>query len=114
MSSKDSDPSKPEQIKVRIADSHTPLSKSRMPMSRVTVNFDVGFSNAVYIRGQGSNLRWDAGILLKNVKADEWVWETNEPFHHIEFKVLINDQQFESGANHVLTPGASIRYTPLF
>jgi hypothetical protein len=84
------------------------------PKTRITLNFDVGFPNAIYLRGQGANLSWDKGILLKNVKADEWVWETNVPFTSCEFKVLINDTQYELGQNHTLTCGASIRYTPQF
>lgn len=84
------------------------------PKTRITLNYDVGFSNALYLRGQGANLSWDKGILLKNVKADEWVWETNVPFTSCEFKVLINDTEYEIGQNHTLTCGASIRYTPQF
>lgn len=84
------------------------------PKTRITLNFDVGFSNALYLRGQGANLSWDKGILLKNVKADEWVWETNVPFTSCEFKVLMNDTEYEVGQNHTLTCGASICYTPQF
>lgn len=84
------------------------------PKTRITLNIDVGFSNALYLRGQGANLSWDKGILLKNIKADEWVWETNVPFTSCEFKVLVNDVTYEVGQNHTLTCGASICYTPQF
>jgi hypothetical protein len=84
------------------------------PKTRITLKFDVGFSNALYLRGQGANLSWEKGILLKNVNADEWIWETNVPFTFCEFKVLVNDDTYEIGQNHTLTCGASICYTPQF
>ncbi len=82
--------------------------------TRITIKYDVGFENAVYLRGVGADLSWNRGIKLKNVKADEWVWETDRPFKGGEFKVLVNDTHFEHGENHPLTPGATLEYTPHF
>lgn len=82
--------------------------------TKITVKYDVGFSNQLYIRGSGSNLNWNKGQKLTNVKADEWVWETDANFNQCEFKVLINDQIFEKGENHWLHNGASVVYTPNF
>lgn len=82
--------------------------------TRITIKYDVGFNNQMYIRGEGSNLSWDKGIPLKNVKADEWMWETTKPFSKLHFKVLINDKQYEAGDNHQVTCGSSISYTPQF
>lgn len=84
------------------------------PKTRITIIYDVGFSNALFLRGQGAKLSWEQGVPLTNVKADEWVWETTEPFTICEFKVLLNDQEYESGQNHTLSCGASIQYTPHF
>lgn len=83
-------------------------------ITKVIIKYDVGFNNSVYIRGQGANLNWNKGIQLRNVKADEWVWETDATFHLCEFKALINDKQFEQGENHKITCGASMHYTPKF
>lgn len=94
--------------------SSTSVKTHSGPKTRITINYDAGFPNGLYLRGHGANLSWDKGILLKNVKADEWIWETNVPFTSCEFKVLINDSQYEIGQNHTLTCGASIRYTPNF
>jgi hypothetical protein len=88
--------------------------KKKGPITRVTVKYDVGFSNALYLRGKGANLNWDRGVMLKNVKSNEWLWETDVPFSSCEFKVLINDRQYEVGENHPLTCGTSIQYTPRF
>ena len=82
--------------------------------TRVIVKYDVGFGNALYIRGKGANLNWNKGIMLQNVKPDEWHWEIDIPFNACEFKVLINDSEYEIGGNHPLTAGSSIQYSPKF
>lgn len=82
--------------------------------SRITVKYDVGFSNTLYLRGKGADLSWEKGIPMKNVKKDEWIWETNSPFSTLEFKVLINDRDYETGENHKLSHGQSVQYTPKF
>jgi hypothetical protein len=97
----------------------TPSPSTQQPertalKTRLTIKYDVGYPNQFYIRGQGANLSWDQGQLLKNVKPDEWVWETDVPFTQCEFKVLINDQLYECGDNHLLHPGAVLLYTPHF
>lgn len=83
-------------------------------VTRVTVKYDVGFGNQVFIRGKGADLSWDKGLPLENRKSDEWVWEIETPFSACEFKVLINDEHYEIGHNHPLTPGSQIQYTPKF
>lgn len=82
--------------------------------TRVIVKFDVGFGNHLTIRGKGANLCWEKGIILHNIQADEWLWETDIPFTKCEFKVLINDESYESGENHSIKCGASFQYTPFF
>lgn len=88
--------------------------KKKNGATRITVNYDVGFKNQVYIRGEGAGLCWAKGVPLKNVKADEWVWEPTESFTHCKFKVLINDRSYEAGENHQLLSGESKIYTPHF
>jgi hypothetical protein len=80
----------------------------------VLIRYDAGFPNQLYIRGTGANLSWERGIPLKNLGTDQWIWETDLPLTHCEFKVLINDQIFESGENHTLKEGTHIQYTPRF
>ena len=82
--------------------------------TRIAVHYDVGFNNTLYLRGQGANLSWDRGVALKNMGADLWVWETDVPFSHCEFKVLINDTQYENGDNHHLNFGGNADFTPSF
>lgn len=82
--------------------------------TRITVKYDVGFGNTLCIRGHGANLSWDKGIPMKNVKNDEWVWETDLPFTTAEFKILINDKNYETGRNHLLHCGTMVQYSPRF
>lgn len=89
-------------------------TKSKNPTTRITIKYDVGFSNTLFVRGTGPNLSWDKGTKLKNTQNDEWVWETKSKFTTCEFKVLINDHEFEGGGNHPISCGASLQYTPVF
>lgn len=94
----------------------TPVSsdKKTSGKTRVTIRFDAGFPNQLYIRGKGANLSWDKGHLLKNVNANEWIWETDLNFTNCEFKILINDTIYENGDNHQLHAGTALMYAPHF
>ncbi len=83
-------------------------------MTQVRIHANVGFGNFLAIRGQGAGLSWDKGVALKNLGADEWVWETDASFKDCEFKVLLNDQRYEEGENHRLKKGENMHYTPRF
>lgn len=92
--------------------STNPNEKSK---SRITVKYDVGFHNAIYIRGQGgANLNWERGVPLKNISANEWVWDCDANFSTIEFKILINDRVYETGPNHHLKYGSQAQILPKF
>jgi hypothetical protein len=82
--------------------------------TRVTVRFNAGFNNHLFIRGEGAGLSWERGVQLKNVGSDEWVWETSAAFKDCKFKVLINDQHYENGENHHIHGGIALQYTPKF
>ncbi|MES2344947.1 MAG: hypothetical protein V4494_03300 [Chlamydiota bacterium] len=92
------------------------VQKPRRAVSRssIRIKCNVGYGNNLFIRGQGPGLSWMQGVPLTNIAADEWVWETGEPFDACEFKVLVNDTKYESGENHRLPPGATVQYTPDF
>lgn len=97
---------KPEQF--------TPAQGSH-EKTRITVNYDVGFNNQLTIRGKGgANLSWDKGIPLKNIKRDEWIFETDAHFSQFEFKILVNDNAYEQGQNHVASWGSNCTFTPHF
>ncbi|MBI2743944.1 MAG: hypothetical protein HYX48_08525 [Chlamydiales bacterium] len=89
-------------------------ASNKQHTSRITVKYDVGFKNSLYIRGNGAGLSWTKGKLMKNMGADTWVWETDAEFKECEFKVLVNDQAYEDGENHRLAYGKTTQYTPRF
>lgn len=83
--------------------------------TKVVVKCNCGFSNSLYLRGEGiKGLSWEKGTLMNCTKADEWVWETDKSFSHAEIKVLLNDKEYELGENHDVTCGKSVRITPTF
>ena len=82
--------------------------------TKVYIQYDVGFDNTLYIRGKGAGLSWNNGIQLKNIDANEWIWETDRQFSTCEFKVLINDSQYEVGSNHSISCGSEMTYNPVF
>ncbi len=88
--------------------------KKSQQKTKITIKYDAGFSNELYIRGKGADLKWEKGLKLVNVKPDEWIWETNSKFSQCEFKILLNDQVYENGENRHLLEGASVQYTPNF
>lgn len=103
-----------ETAKAKPACSSVDTARSKNCTAKVTIKYDVGFGNTLFIRGHGANLSWDKGIQLKNVKQNEWEWETTATFTKCEFKILINDTHYETGPDHVLTFGSSVQYTPHF
>jgi hypothetical protein len=93
------------------------LSRAEAPssqVSRVEVEYDAGFGNQLYIRGEGGNLSWEKGTPMTNVDSTHWAWETKSSSQSCVFKILINDVQYEVGENHTLTSGGTLRYTPRF
>jgi len=80
----------------------------------VTARVDVGFGNDLFIRGEGADLSWDKGTLMDNVSPYEWVWKTTRAKSDVEFKFLINDEQWADGDNLSVSPGGASISTPTF
>ncbi len=90
-------------------------SSTKTEKTKITVKYDCGIPNSLYIRGEGAEtLSWDQGISLTNISPDEWVWETERPCTHIEFKILLNDNRYEIGENHIVKYGAIETINPCF
>jgi hypothetical protein len=84
-------------------------------LTRIVVKCNCGFGNTLYLRGQGiQGLNWDKGTPLKNTKSDEWVWECEKPFSKAEVKIVLNDKQYECGANHIIEYSKSYTFIPNF
>ncbi len=68
--------------------------------TRITVKYDAGLGNSLFIRGEPPVLSWKKGIALKNISGDTWVFETQENFPILKYKIVLNDSRFEEGQDH--------------
>lgn len=90
-------------------------NKSNQKQTKIIVKCNCGFPNNLFIRGEGiAELGWERGIAMKNINTDEWIWETDKPFTKVQFKIMLNDRQYEVGENHILEYGSQITLTPKF
>jgi hypothetical protein len=105
-------------LELQISPSATTAAKaeagSREPLTRVEAKIDVGFGNALFIRGQGQGLSWDKGLPLSTVDATTWKWSTTEAKDQLSFKLLVNDQVWAKGDDVVVEAGKSIQLAPVF
>jgi hypothetical protein len=83
-------------------------------LTLVKVNIDVGFGNAVFIRGQGKGLTWDKGSRLECVDGTTWIWSTRNEKDRLVFKLLLNDQVWAKGEDIVVEAGKRIEINPAF
>jgi hypothetical protein len=83
------------------------------PLTTIEVKKDVGFGNAVFMRGQGGGLTWERGLPLVCVDAQTWRWSgvAKDP---IKFKLLINDKIWSAGNDLVIAPGQKMEVAPEF
>ena len=89
--------------------------KSKNSSTKIIIKYNCGFPNNLFIRGEGiSDLNWDRGVAMKNIKSDEWMWETDKPFNKAQFKVLLNDRVYEQGPNHSIECGKTGIFSPKF
>ena len=76
---------------------------------RITVKYEGRSGEKLTIRGNGPGMSWEKGVELQNLGGDFWVFEIrddpsirNNLTPDFEYKILLNDQQWESAANHQL------------
>jgi hypothetical protein len=79
----------------------------------IDVKLDVGYGNAVYLRGKGDGLSWERGVPMACLNANTWRWsrEVKQP---ITFKPLLNDKIWSAGGDLTVTPGQKIEVAPAF
>jgi hypothetical protein len=79
----------------------------------IDVKLDVGFGNAVYLRGHGGGLTWERGVPLSCVDGKTWRWSgtVKDP---ITFKPLINDKIWSAGTDLTVKPGQKLEVKPIF
>jgi hypothetical protein len=79
----------------------------------IDVKADVGYGNAIFVRGQGAGLSWEKGVPLECVDSSTWRW-SGEAKDSLTFKLLINDQVWATGNDLTVAPGEKLEVTPAF
>ncbi len=90
-------------------------TKSEAPASTViTARIDIGFGNALHLRGDGPGLSWHQSAPLTCMADDEWVITLPASTQPVVFKFLVNDHTWSSGPDYVVAPGLAIEIRPTF
>ena len=88
----------------------TPAKKaisSKASKTVVVANFDVGFGNMLYLRGDAPGLSWKKGVPMDCESANSWSITMSGVKDTFEFKVLINDIHWAIGGNNLAKPGVT-------
>ncbi len=87
---------------------------SKPIVTTLSAQIDIGFGNALYIRGEGAGLSWDKGLLMTCVAGDLWQIVLGESARPIAFKFLVNDLSWSVGEDYSVTPGSTLTLEPTF
>lgn len=103
-------------IETELSDKVADSFASQGAKTCIIVKYDAGFGNTLHIRGEGegSNLSWGKGIALENIDSDTWVFKTNSQFTNLKYKIVLNDQFYETGENRVINHGKNDEVRPKF
>jgi hypothetical protein len=96
-----------------------PQAPAKKPATQTTrtaiaANIDVGFGNALYIRGEGPGLSWDKGLVMDCATDSKWTVTISDAVGPIVFKFLVNDITWCVGTDYSVEPGANITLEPTF
>ncbi len=103
------------ELKWSIATPATPQpGASKLKVTSVNANIDVGFGNSLFIRGEGAGLSWEKGQPLRCVDGTTWNWSTTRAQDKVVFKLLLNDRVWAIGGDSVVQAGHGIDISPNF
>lgn len=102
----------PVEPKALIPDAVPGVRSGRKTVT-IEAKIDVGFGNAVFLRGEGEGLSWDHGIPLECVGGSTWKWSA-EAGKAMKFKLLLNDSVWAQGDDLVAAPGQRLELAPSF
>lgn len=83
-------------------------------VTTITAQIDIGFGNALYLRGEGAGLSWDRGLLMNCVNDSQWQLVLGESARPIIFKFLVNDLSWSTGEDYTVAAGGSVTLVPAF
>ena len=87
---------------------------SKPVKTTITAKIDVGFGNALFVRGEGAGLSWEKGLAMENVGSDVWRVVLAESARSYTFKFLINDTTWSAGPDFTAACGTNVTLTPEF
>lgn len=84
--------------------------------ARVTLvaKVDIGFGNALFVRGSGPGLSWDKGTPLECTSTDTWTIALPAVEQPFTFKFVLNDSAWSTGDDFSAAPGETVTVTPSF
>jgi hypothetical protein len=88
-------------------------AKKTAAQTSIIARVDVGFGNALYVRGEGAGLSWTKGTALENTTPYEWTLSSSKK-GNVTFKFLINDELWAEGENLTLAAGSESISSPTF
>ena len=83
-------------------------------VTTIAARVDVGFGNALFIRGEGGVLSWNQGLPMECVGADLWQIALEESARAYTFKVLVNDLTWSAGPDFTAVCGSTVTIEPQF
>ena len=92
----------------------TAAAKPAVTKTVITAKIDVGFGNALHLRGDGPGLSWDSGVPLDCVSDSEWSITLSGATSPVVFKFMINDLNWSTGEDFVVEAGSSVVLEPSF
>jgi hypothetical protein len=87
---------------------------SRPVLTTIGARIDIGFGNALFIRGEGAGLSWDRGLAMDCIDADLWRITLPESARGHTFKFLVNDLTWNTGPDYTVPAGGNVTLTPEF
>lgn len=83
-------------------------------LTTITARIDVGFGNALFVRGEGPGLSWEKGLAMECVDGNLWRITLAESARAYTFKFLINDVTWSAGPDFTAACGTNVTVTPEF
>lgn len=91
-----------------------PAEQPKPTIIKIKAQIDVGFGNALTIRGSGGGLSWDKGRTMNCVNDNLWSFALVGVNGPVMFKFLVNDLTWSAGEDFVAQPGDEIVLLPTF
>jgi predicted alpha/beta superfamily hydrolase len=78
----------------------------------INLHCDAGFGNSIFVRGEGP-LQWNQGSAARVQSPNQWTFglDLERP---VQFKPILNDQEWSIGGNYQVSPGQTLDIHPVF